>query len=92
MEKKPRTIDIIKQKRKVPESVTEGRKKYNSMKKAILEALKDEAKTIPQIASETKISLPETTYYLMALQKFGEVSVQGLDDMDEYYFYELKKK
>jgi hypothetical protein len=92
MEKKARTIDIIKQKRNVPESIKEGRKKYSSMRRAILEALKDEAKTIPQIAFETKISLPETTYYLMALQKFGDVAVQGLDDMDEYYFYELKKK
>ncbi len=92
MEKKTRTIDIIKQKRKVPESVTEGRKKYNSMKRAILESLKEEAKTIPQISTETNISLYETTYYLMALHKFGDVSVHSLDDMDEYYFYELKKK
>lgn len=92
MEKQKRTIDIIKQKRKAPENVLEGRKVYNKIRKAILEALKEEAKTIPQVAQEIQLSLPETTYYLMALQKFGEVSVKGLDDLDEYYFYELKKK
>ena len=90
MEKKERTIDIIKQKRTVPESVTENRKKFNSFKKAIKEALKDEAKSIPQIAAEIQMPVHETTYYLMAMQKFGDVVVDSLDDMDEYYFYKLK--
>jgi hypothetical protein len=27
----------------------------------------------------------------MTLQKFGEVTVEGIDDMDEYYIYKLKK-
>ncbi len=92
MEKKTRTIDIIKQTREVPESVHEERKKFNNMRKIITDALKTKAKSIPQIAAETNISLAEITYYLMTLQKFGKISVQSLDDMDEYYFYELKKK
>jgi hypothetical protein len=90
MEKKERTIDIIKQKRKVADSVIDGRKKFNSYKKAIKEALKSEAKSIPQIAEEMQMPVHEITYYMMAMQKFGEVVVDSLDDMDEYYFYKLK--
>lgn len=90
MEKKERTIDIIKQKRTVSESVIEGRKKFNNFKKSIKDALKDEPKTIPQIAAEIQMPVHETTYYLMAMQKFGDVVVDSLDDMDEYYFYKLK--
>ena len=91
MEAKTKTINIIKETRKVPTHVTEGRKKYVQIRKAILETLKTEGKTIPQIATDTNIALSETTYYLMTLQKFGEVTVEGIDDMDEYYIYKLKK-
>ena len=54
-------------------------------------SLKEEGKTIPQIAEATELSSPETTYYLMTLLKFGDVEVEGIDDMDEYYIYKLKK-
>lgn len=87
---KERTIDIIKQKRTVPEKVTEGRKKFNRYKKAIKEALKDEPKSVPQIAAEIQMPVHETMYYVMAMQKFGDIEVDSLDDMDEYYFYKLK--
>jgi hypothetical protein len=90
MENKESTINIIKQKRTVPDSVIEGRKKFNNFKKVIKEALKEEPKTIPQIAAAINMPLHETTYYLMAMQKFGDVVVDSLDDMDEYYFYKLK--
>jgi hypothetical protein len=88
---KDRTIDIIKQKRTVSVTVNEERKKFNSFKKAIKEALKEEPKSIPQLAAEIKMPLHDTTYYLMAMQKFGEIAVDSLDDMDEYYFYKLAK-
>jgi hypothetical protein len=90
MEKKERTIDIIKQKRQVSDEVIERRKKYNTFKKAIKDALKGEPKTIPQIAADIQMPVHETTYYLMAMQKFGDVVVDSIDDMDEYYFYKLK--
>ena len=92
MEKKTRTIDFIKQNREIPESVQEERKKFNSIRKIILDTLKEGAKSIPQIYTETNISTAEITYYLMTLQKFGKIIVNSLDDMDEYYSYELKKK
>lgn len=86
-----KTINIIKETRKIPAHVSENRKKYNRIRKAILETLKREGKTIPQIAEATKLPLADITYYLLSLYKFGEVVVEGIDDMDEYYIYKLKK-
>ncbi len=91
MEAKSKTINIIKETRKVSPQVSESRKKFVQTRKAIMEALKDEGKTIPQIAALTQLPLHETTYYLMSLQKFGEVTVEGIDDMDEYFIYKIKK-
>jgi len=91
MDAKTKTINILKETRKVPAHVLEGRKKYVRIRKAILESLKEEGKTIPQIAETTQLPLSETTYYLMTLHKFGEVAVEGIDDMDEYYIYKLTK-
>lgn len=91
MEAKEKTIEIIKQKRTVSGAVTERRKKYNSYRKAIRGVLKNEPATIPQIAEKIAMPLYETAYYVMAMQKFGEVVADNLDDMDEYYFYKLKK-
>ena len=88
---KTRTIDIIKQKRSVAEGVNESRKQYNNYRKSIKETLGEEPKTIPQIAEQLKMPVSEITYFLMAMQKFGEIEVDSLDDMDEYYFYKLKK-
>lgn len=90
MEAKAKTINIIRETRKVPAHVTEGRKKYMRMRKIILDELKEEGKTIPQIAQSAQLPVSEITYYLMTLLKFGDVAVEGLDDMDEYYIYKLK--
>jgi len=87
-----KTIEIIKLQRKAPPAALEERKIYQKMRKAITETLKEEPMSIPQIAEATHISLGDITYYLMAMLKFGEVAVNGIDDMDEYYFYELKKQ
>jgi predicted Rossmann fold nucleotide-binding protein DprA/Smf involved in DNA uptake len=90
MEKKQRTVNILKEKRHVPDHVNEERKKYIRIRRTLLEALKEEGRTIPQLSKATGLSLPDTTYYLMALQKFGDVCVESIDDMDEYYIYKLK--
>lgn len=86
-----KTIDIIKQKRGVSDSVKQSLKEYNSVKKKILATMTTEHKSIPEIAKEIEMPLDVVTYYLMTLQKFGFVEVSELDDMDEYYFYKLKK-
>lgn len=86
-----KTIDIIKQKRKVSESVKQNIKDFNAMKKRILATMETEHKSVPQIAEELHLPLDVVTFHLMSLQKFGFVEVSELDDMDEYYFYKLKK-
>jgi hypothetical protein len=91
MEKKVRTVTILKETRKVPEHVDAERKKYIQIRRTLREALKDQSKTIPELAVATQLLLPDVTYYLMSMLKFGEVDVDGIDDMDEYYFYKLKK-
>jgi len=86
-----KTIDIMKQKRGVPDSVKQNIKEFNAMKKKILATMQTEHKSVPQIAEELQLPLDVVTFHLMTLQKFGFVEVSELDDMDEYYFYKLKK-
>lgn len=86
-----KTIDIIKEKREVNEEVKEKLKETRRINKLILTALKEKDKTIPEIAEETKLESHVVTYYLMTLLKYGKLEVGEIDDMDEYYYYKLKK-
>jgi len=89
---KTKTIDAIKDKRSVPEALREKRKAYNDVRKKIKKALADAPKTIPQIALETGIPTHIVTYTLMTCRKYGEIEAGEPDDMDEYYYYQLKQK
>ncbi len=90
--KKERTIDVIKKERKVPEEVRENLKKFNRIKKKILEALQEGPRTVPEIASAVGLSTPDTLWYLMTLLKYGEVKTGEPDEMEEYFTYQLAKK
>ena len=87
----PRTIDIVKKERQVPAAVKEELKQFNRMKRTIRQALSEGPLTIPELADKLTISKAEATYYLMSLRKYGLVTAGEQDDMDEYYFYQLKK-
>ena len=87
---KGKTYKYLKEKMTVSGDVKENLKKYNKIKKSILNSLKSGEKSIPQIVEETNFSLSEITYHLMSLRKFGFIVESELDDMDEYYFYKLK--
>lgn len=89
---KIKTIDVIKEKRIVPEALKEKRKEYNNIKKSIKKALGGGPKTIPQIANETGIPSQVITYNLMTCRRYGEIETGEIDDMDEYFTYYLKKK
>ena len=94
MEKKsspPRTIDIVKKERQIPAAVKEELKQFNRMKRTIRQALSEGPLTIPELADKLTISKAEATYFLMSLRKYGLVTAGEQDDMDEYYFYQLKK-
>jgi hypothetical protein len=91
MEKKERTIDILKKSMKASKKAIENGKIYNKIKKNILKSLEECGKTIPQIAKECGINTQQATYYTMTLLKFDDLRVKGPDEMEEYYIYELKK-
>ena len=65
-------------------------KEFRRIKKMILEALKPEPMTIPEIADKTGLQKDVVTYNLMTLRKFGEIETDRVDDMDEYYYYRIK--
>ncbi len=88
---KIKTIDIIKEKRTVSAEAKQNLKEYNKIKKLILKSLESEAKTIPQIATETELPLDVVTFYLMTLRRYGSIETGEIDDMDEYFSYKLKK-
>lgn len=87
MKEKKQTFKVMKEKREVPGRVRAGVKEYNRLKKKIKGAIRDVPKSIPQIAAETGLPGETVVFYLMTLMKYGEVEVDRLDDMDEYYFY-----
>ncbi len=89
--KKQLTVTILKKTRKASESGKESIKAYMRMKKKILEILKEESKTIPEIAKEAGLNIDEVTYYLMSMRKYGLLTVANIDDDDEYYYYQLKQ-
>lgn len=90
--KKQLTAILLKEKRTVPDEVKEKSKKFVRMRKAIKASLKEGPKSIPQLVEEMKLPTDEVTYYVMSLNKFGDIAVGELDEDDEYYSYELPKK
>lgn len=87
---KGKTAKYLKEKHSVPKEVTEQLKYFTRTKKAILAALKEEEKTIPQLAEELKIPQDELMFQLMSLLKYGFVESGEIDDMDEYFSYKIK--
>jgi predicted transcriptional regulator len=86
-----RTIDLLKKERQVPAAVKENLKEFNRMKRAIRQALDEGPMTIPELAGKLGIDSADATYYVMSLRKYGLITVGEQDDMDEYFYYQLKK-
>ena len=87
-----KTIDVMKEKRKVSEQVRNNIKAFNKQKREILKSLGTEQKTIPEIAKEIESDIDAITYNLMTLIKYGFIEAGEIDDDDEYYYYKLKNK
>ncbi len=85
-----KTIDKVKEERQVPEELKSKVKDFGKVNRQILKCLKDNPKTIPEIAKETDLELQLVTYHLMTLMKYGKIEAGEVDDMDEYYYYKLK--
>ncbi len=63
--------------------------KLNDESKMILESIREEPKSIPEISEEVKLPLPDVTYLLMSLRKYGYVKDTNEINEDEYYTYAL---
>jgi len=94
MEKKDspvRTVDLVKKERQVSVAVKDNLKQFNRMKRAIRQALEEGPMTIPELADKLDINTADVTYYVMTLRKYGFITAGEQDDMDEFYYYQLKK-
>ncbi len=87
---KGKTVKFLKEKRSVPKEVTDQLKYFNEIKKKLLTALKEEQKTVPQLAAELSLPKHEVMYQLMSLLKYGFVKTVEIDDNDEYFYYKIK--
>ena len=94
MEKKAtpvKTVDQLKEERKASAVARENLKQFNRMKRAIRKALEEGQMTIPDIAKKLEINKADATFYVMSLRKYGIIAAGEQDDMDEYFYYKLKK-
>jgi heterodisulfide reductase subunit A len=80
-----------KQEEMIPGESDRKMKEMPEIWKTILTSLEQEQKPISRIALDTNLPLSVVTYHIMTLVKFGYVAPAEMDDMDEYYLYELKK-
>ncbi|OIP05742.1 MAG: hypothetical protein AUJ97_00270 [Bacteroidetes bacterium CG2_30_32_10] len=87
---KGKTAKYLKEKREVAQEVKDKQKEFLKIKKAILDALKEDALTIDQLTQKLNMAKHEVVFYLMSLVKYGFVQTGDVDDMDEYFSYKLK--
>ena len=92
MDKKLKTVDILKETKTVSEDVKLKMKESASIKRKIKASLQSGSKTIPEITDDTKLDSSTVTYSVMTMFKFGDIIVDKIDDDDEYYYYNLKGK
>ncbi len=85
-----KTAKTLREKHPVPNEVKEKLKYFTRTKKAIVNALKEGDKTVPQLAEQLNMPGDEVMFQLMSLLKYGIVKVGEMDDMDEFYYYKLK--
>lgn len=90
-EKKTETFRLKRKSHTVSQNAKDQLKSYNAIRKKILAAIGEEQLSVPQIAERTEMSREETLYYVMSLLKFNVIQTAGLDDMDEFYFYKIRK-
>jgi len=89
---KSKTFIQGKEKYGVNEEAVAISKRYREIKKKLIKILKEGPKTIPEIVKVMEMPASEVVFYLMTVRKYGDISVGEIDDMDEYYYYQLNKK
>ncbi len=87
-----KTFMELKKKVKVKEELTELVKQQAKMKKMVLNAFKDEPKTVPEVAKALNSATYEAMYWVMALRKYGFIEETDEVTDDGYYKYRLVEK
>jgi predicted transcriptional regulator len=88
---KGKTAKYLREKQGVSQVAKDNLKAFNTIKKAILDALKESDLTILELTQKLNLPKHEVVYYLMSLIKYGFIQTGEVDDMDEYFSYKLKK-
>ena len=88
---KGKTVKVLKETMQVAQEVKDNLKTFTRIKKSILNAMKEGRMTVPELSKAINMNPDKTMYYLMTLQKYGFVEVDEIDDMDEYFYYKIKK-
>jgi len=86
-EEKKLTVKILRETRKPSKEALSMLKEQNKIRKAIMEALKSEPKTIPELASELNMDSSVIMWYVMTMIKYGLIEVG--EEEDDYYKYKL---
>ena len=66
-------------------------KEFPARWKTILESMKDEPMSIPAICEATGFESADVTYHVMTMVKYRVLDPAGIDDDDEYFFYQRKR-
>ena len=88
---KGKTFKYLREKREVSQEVKDNLKRFNQIKKTILDSLKEGDLTVDQLTQKLNIPKDEIVFYLMSLVKYGYVETGAIDEMDEYFSYKLKQ-
>ncbi len=86
-EEKKLTVKILRETRKPSKEALNRLKEQNKIRKAIMEALKSEPKTIPELAYELNMDSSVVMWYVMTMIKYGLIEVG--EEEDDYYKYKL---
>ena len=67
-------------------------KEQQTVRKRILQAMRGEPKSIPQLAEATEIPAHDVLWYVASMKKYGVIVETGMDEDYEYYLYQLTKE
>lgn len=73
-----------------PESVARAQallKEQKAIRRKICQVMRDKAKTVPEIATETELPATEVLWHVTAMKKYGLVEEKGM--CGEYYLYQM---
>ena len=87
---KGKTYKYLRDKKGIPQAAKDRMKQFSTVRKRILDSLKEGELTVGQLAEKIDLPKDQVVFYLMSLLKYGYVSTGSLDDMDEYFSYKLK--